>query len=1070
MHASFGLPRSADHRAPSLPFRPTHRNRVRSVARQLLTCLPVLGALCLGGVKAGAQAAYLGKPLGSGFSNPYGVAVDANGNVFVADKNHSAVKEILAAGGYTTVNTLGSGFSDPYDVAVDATGNVFVADTGNNAVKEILASGGYATVNTLGSGFSAPEGVALDQNGNVYVADSGNSAVKEMTVSSGYTSVVSLGGTFSFASPTGVAVDTSGNVYVADSGNAAVYEILAGSSFVNTLGSSWSWTSPQGLAVDASDNVFVADSGSGELLEIAPTGAVNPVDSQAFTAPHGVAVDASGDLYVADGNAVRDLQSTTVNFGSLAVNAATPATQTLTFTFTSSGTTVTPAVVTQGVSGLDYTDAGTGTCTTAGSSYSWNVGDTCTVDVKFDPKHPGPRDGGVVLSGTSLGVNYTTTVYLQAAATGPQVIFSSNSVQSSLGSGLSTPQGITVDAGGNIFVADQGNAAVKEILAAGGYATTNTLDSAFSFGSPAAVAVDGAGDIFVADQSKGAIYEIPAAGGYNSVVIVDIGFTAPVAVAVDASGDLFVADQGAGSVYEILASSDYNTINTLDSGFVSLSGIAVDSSGNIYVADAGAPAVYEMLAAGGYSTVNTLASTFSFGSPGPLAVDANDNLYVADHGNAAVYEILAAGGYTTVNTVGSGFTSPVGVSVDASGNLYVTDGNTVQKLDFSDPPTLTFAATDAGATTDPTQTVTVANDGNQNLSFTRIAYGTDFPKASGVGTDCSTAHPVQPGNTCTLSIDFSPLLSSATGSSTPLSESVALTDNGSTPNQSVSVNGTEIDNLTPPSMQTPTPSTTLDNTSTVTFTWNPGSGNVAFLLDVGTRGPGSSDVYSGKSTTSASVDVPNIPTSGANLYVRLYYREVGTWHSIDYAYTEYGTLAAPWMITPVPSSTLGNSSTVTFTWNQGSGNTLFRLVIGTTGSGSDDLDVVTTGNNSATVTNIPTTGAQLYVRLVLLRQPLMATRRLRVYAIRNADAAVDDHPGAEQHTEQQLERHVHLESRLRLGGFQAGCRHHWTGLLRCRCRHDDRRRGHHFRHSRHRGQLVCPAQLRDEWRLEPHRL
>jgi NHL repeat len=70
------------------------------------------------------------------------------------------VKEILAASGYTTVNTLGSGFNSPTGVAVDGNGNVFVADTFNNATKEILANSGYTTVNT--SGFSNRIGVAVD--------------------------------------------------------------------------------------------------------------------------------------------------------------------------------------------------------------------------------------------------------------------------------------------------------------------------------------------------------------------------------------------------------------------------------------------------------------------------------------------------------------------------------------------------------------------------------------------------------------------------------------------------------------------------------------------------------------------------------------------------------------------------------------------------------------------------------------------------------------------------------------------------------------------------------------------
>ena len=82
---------------------------------------------------AEAQSAYFSGQaagIGSGFNTPSGVAVDASGNVFVADPANNAVQEIVAAGGYVTVYTIGSGFSAPNAVAVDASGNVFVADTG----------------------------------------------------------------------------------------------------------------------------------------------------------------------------------------------------------------------------------------------------------------------------------------------------------------------------------------------------------------------------------------------------------------------------------------------------------------------------------------------------------------------------------------------------------------------------------------------------------------------------------------------------------------------------------------------------------------------------------------------------------------------------------------------------------------------------------------------------------------------------------------------------------------------------------------------------------------------------
>ncbi len=179
-----------------------------------------------------------GSGIGFGFGAP---------NVYVADFANNAVKEILAASGYTTVNTLGSGFNYPDGVAVDANDNVYVADSTNNAVKEILAAGGYTTVNALGSGFNFPSGVAVDASDNVYVADAANNAVKEILAAGGYTTVNTLGSGFNY--PEGVAVDASDNVYVADFSNSAVKEILAAGGYttINTLGSGFS--EPTSVAV-----------------------------------------------------------------------------------------------------------------------------------------------------------------------------------------------------------------------------------------------------------------------------------------------------------------------------------------------------------------------------------------------------------------------------------------------------------------------------------------------------------------------------------------------------------------------------------------------------------------------------------------------------------------------------------------------------------------------------------------------------------------------------------------------------------------------------------------------------
>jgi hypothetical protein len=130
-----------------------------------------------GGAAARAQTAHFSgvvSTIGSGFGIPYGVAVDGEGDVFVADTSNNVVKEIVAVGGVvsssSTVNTIGSGFTQPMGVAVDSGGDVFVADYGHSAVKEIIAVGGMvsssSTVNTIGSGFSTPYGVAVDRSGD----------------------------------------------------------------------------------------------------------------------------------------------------------------------------------------------------------------------------------------------------------------------------------------------------------------------------------------------------------------------------------------------------------------------------------------------------------------------------------------------------------------------------------------------------------------------------------------------------------------------------------------------------------------------------------------------------------------------------------------------------------------------------------------------------------------------------------------------------------------------------------------------------------------------------------------
>jgi streptogramin lyase len=742
--------------------RPRRISRPRWAKSVLPLAMLCLSALVLSAASAGAQTAHFSwaiTTVGSGFTSPQAVAVDASGNVIVADGSSGTVKKFLAASGYTTSSTVGSGFSGPFGVAVDASGNVFVADTGNNAVKKILATDGSVT--SLGNGFLQPSGVAVDASGNVFVADTGHDAVKEILSSDG--SVTALGN--GFLQPSGVAVDASGNVFVADTGNNAVKEILATDGSVNPL--TGTFLQPTGVSLDASGNLFVADSQNNAVKEIFATGGYissNTLGS-GFSLPESVAVDANGNIFVVDsGNpAVQEIMTRGVNFRAAAVNTLTPLALSLTFTFDTAGVISAPSVLTQGATGLDFADAGTGTC----AAGPYNPGDTCTLNVTFTPHLSGTRYGAATLSNGSGAA--IATAYVYGTGSGPQVTFSPGT-QTTLGGGFSQPQGVAVDGSGNVFVAD--TTVVKEIPA--GCVSTGcvvTLAGSFSFTNLPGLAVDGSGNIFVADYGANKVYEILAAGGYTTVNTLGTGFSfnTPTGVAVDGSGNVFVADNGNNAVEEILAAGGYITVKTLGGGFSTPQGVAVDGSGNIYVADTGNNAVKE-IAPGcvSASCVTTLGGSFNV--PAGVMVDGNGNIYIGDTGNNAVKQMspgcMSAG---CVVTLGSGFLSPQNVSVDGSGNVYVADtGHTaVVKLDFADAPTLSFASTTVGSTSsDSPVTVTLTNNGNATLNFPVPSSGLNPSIAAGftIGgsstcpqiTSTSTAGTLAPGAFCTNVISFTP--------------------------------------------------------------------------------------------------------------------------------------------------------------------------------------------------------------------------------------------------------------------------------------------------------------------------
>lgn len=563
------------------------------------------------------------------FNDPAAVAVDAAGNAYIADRANQLIRKVTPAGEVTTVagapglagfaDGVGAAarFRDPAGVAVDAAGNLYVADQGNHTIRKIMAGGAVTTLAGLagrfgtddGTGaaarFRSPAGLAVDRAGNVFVADTSNQTIRKITAAGEVTTAAGIPGmggsldgttaTASFRRPSAIAVDRAGNLFVVDHDNETIREIaidgkvttVAGTpgdlGHADGVGPAAQFAFPSGIAVDDAGALYVADNANNTIRKIVGR-TVTTLAGRAlergsddgamarFASPAGIAVDAAGVVYVVDGTqALRTIAAGVVatragarsHLGSAdGVGAAARFDVPIGVAADRAGTVYVADSINNTV--RKVTPDGTVT-TLAGSAHQQGSDDGTGAAARFDAL------SGIAVD--ALGNAYVNDLLdntiRKITPAGVVTTFAGLAGQrgSTDGPGAAArfdgPLGVAVDGARNVYVADGLNHTIRKITPDGVVSTlagtagmrgdADGTGAAARFSTPIGLCVDGAGNVYIADTDNHAVRKITSAGvvttlaggptiGSSDGVGAAARFNFPVGVAVDPTGNVYVAD------------------------------------------------------------------------------------------------------------------------------------------------------------------------------------------------------------------------------------------------------------------------------------------------------------------------------------------------------------------------------------------------------------------------------------------------------------------------------------------------------------------------------------------------
>jgi len=711
--------------------------------------------------------------LGTGLVSATGVAVDLPGNVYITDSTSGAVDLISIGTG--TQSAAISSLTAPAGVAVDGNGDLFFTD-GTKVMEAASTNGTLGTPTTLVTGFTNLSGIAVDTAGDVYFTDSTKNQLWELVAKA--TAPTQLFPTFSFTNPQQVAVDSKGDLYIADgTGNRVVYA-PAGSTTPSTIGTGL--LNPTGVAVDVLGNAYISDTGNNRVLEI--SGATQTVLIPTITAPGQLTLDNHQALYITTGKTVTKWRSRGAAFQAL-IPGKISSVYTVTFTFQIATTPSEIEILTYGVSGLDYKDAGGSTCI-IGTTYA--AGQTCTVNVTFTPTGPGVRAGSVVLAVTTGqplvtaylgGVGYAPQITMD---TGKQVVYSFGAVN---GIAAGSIRGVVADSFGNVYACDTLNGRIVATNA------TQTTSWELAPVNCAEMTLDGAGNLLV---TAGSIYLFPNENGTISgtdYYAVTPAYNAPRGVATDGFGNVYVANTSGGNVYMQPIGGATSTqyvvpFTTIGQPY----GVGVDWLGNVAVSDWTNLDV-EYLPANGSGEYQLGPSLCS---PYPLAMDGGGAVYTWEYCSPGpstpgkdVVRLQPAAPSFLEEPIARTSGNAEAMWIDPQGNIWTTNATSVIEVVRSTATnTVTFPSTAVGSTAALTEAITNSGPATAVFSNPPVSYyfdSGDFSLGAAPSAACNitTVASMAPGIGCNQAFTFAPLQS---GTRTA---DVLIDTNGSTTGQMI---------------------------------------------------------------------------------------------------------------------------------------------------------------------------------------------------------------------------------------------------------------------------------------------